>query len=88
MSTYETDMGNAIHDMLIAARRYAKAYQREFNAPVGNDGVLGDEGMRDILRGLNTLLNGPLGRCDGGELSVLIYKAAHEIGLADENGEF
>ena len=84
----ENDMGAAISNMLVYAEKYAEAYRKNFESPIGDDYVLGDDGMRDIMRGLNNLLNGPLGRYNGGELSGLLHDAAARMGLTDENGEF
>ena len=86
MTKYDSDMGDAIKNMLEHVERYATAYKREFDSDIGDDGVLGD-GLREVLHGLNTLLNGPLGRHDGGTLSREIYRIAEGYGLADENGE-
>lgn len=80
------DMGNAIRNMLEHLERYATAYKRAFGSDIGDDGVLGD-GAHDILHGLNTLLNGPLGQHDGGTLSREVHRIAKSYGIADENGE-
>lgn len=87
MDRHEIDMGREVEHLITAARRYAEAYRSHFDSPVGDDGVLGD-GVRDVLRGVNTLLNGPLGREDGGTCSSMLCAIAREHNLADENGEF
>lgn len=88
MASKETRMGSAILEMLSAAEDYAQWYEAVFDSKIGTDGVLGDDGMRQILRGIDALLNGPLGRFDGGTLSKAIYKAAKDMDLLDESGEF
>jgi hypothetical protein len=83
----ENTMGAALSRIITDTWEYAHAYKEQYNEPIGEDGVLGDE-LRSILRGVNGLLNGPLGREDGGALSKRLYALAGQAGLLDENGEF
>lgn len=88
MDRSEIKMGEQIIQIAYELKSYCRAYQEHFGSPIGGDAILGDEGVRDILRGLNTLLNGPLGQQDGGTLSKMLYDIAAKNGLLDENGEF
>lgn len=86
MINFESAMGAAISGMVSEARRYSRAYKNEFSSPIGEDAVLG-EAMSELLRAAHALLNGPLGKYDGGALSKEIHAVATEHGLLDENGE-
>ncbi len=64
--------------LLSGLAEYAGAHVRQYDSPIADDGVLG-EAWLDALRGLRALLNGELGRLDGGTLDHAIlelYKAA------------
>ena len=87
MSKFETQMSFAIADILTAVENYSQAYSAEFGDKVGGDAILGDEGIREILRGARVLLNGPLGRSDGGTFDHRILQIAKNNNLLDENGE-
>jgi hypothetical protein len=54
-------MGMTMYEPLLVALdsllRYAKAYQRRFDQPLAEDGVLGDPWL-DAAKGIRTLLNG------------------------------
>jgi hypothetical protein len=86
MKNSEQVMGQAIYNMLLHAKTYAEAYKQHFENDLGNDYVLG-EYMKEILHGLYGLLDGPLGRLAGGDLSREIYQAAEHMKLLDKNGE-
>lgn len=88
MNKHQIRMGSAVADLIDALETYCCAYYEFQGGPVGNDCIIGDEGVRDILHGINTLLNGDLGQHDGGNLSARLHQIAHEHELADENGEF
>lgn len=63
---------------LVALRDYACAHEERYGSTLGQDGVLG-EAWLDALRGFRALLNGELGRLDGGFLDGAIcnlYQAA------------
>lgn len=88
MQINETHMGFAIRDILAAVERYAAAYTRKFNDyKIGDDAVLGGDGILEILRGARVLLNGPLSQWDGGTLDRRILEIAEDNNLLDENGE-
>jgi hypothetical protein len=64
--------------MLCGLTEYAGAHVRQYGSPIAEDGVLG-VAWRESLAGLRQLLNGELGRLDGGTLDRAIlelYKAA------------
>lgn len=68
----------ALLDILSGLTEYAGAHVRQYDSPIADDGVIG-EAWLDALRGLRALLNGELGRLDGGTLDHAIlelYKAA------------
>lgn len=87
MSKQEREMGEAITDLILATRRYMRAYKRRFeDSPVGNDYVIGPY-VADILRGTHGLLDGPTGTLDCGATSSAIHSLARENELLDANGE-
>lgn len=53
----------------------------------GQDGLLRD-GVADILKGMRTLLDGDLGRLDGGEVSAIIEQLFAEIGFDPDTETF
>lgn len=59
---------------------YAAEHARQFESGIGDDGVLGEE-WKDIGCGIRGLLNGELGRLDGGELDRIISQALQEQGF-------
>lgn len=68
----------AIRDMIVSLASYADTYPVTFESDIASDGFLG-EAWLDMLRGVRTLLNGELGRFDGGTLDSMIcgiYEAA------------
>ncbi len=65
-------------DLIVGLTEYAGAHVRQYDSPIADDGVLG-EAWLDALRGVRALLNGELGRLDGGTLDhaiIELYKAA------------
>lgn len=62
---------------------YADDYQDRFDGPVGNDGVLGESWLK-IMREVRNLLNGDLGRLDGGTLDSLLFAMGREAGFTEE----
>lgn len=61
---------------------YADHHESTFGRPVGEDGVLGAEWLR-ILKSARQLLNGELGRLDGGSLDRLAYQLGNVAGFLD-----
>jgi len=70
----------ALKYMVLALDQYGSEMRRQFGREVGNDGVLGPA-YRDIVEAVLTLLNGDLGRLDGGTLDKLVRAIAHENGI-------
>jgi len=76
--------------------RYAKAYRRAYESPVGNDGVLGPEYARAI-RGIRALLNGDgavamergitTDSKDNGVIEALYWLCCEAAGLDGDTGE-
>jgi len=54
-----------------AAAMYADAHRAKFDSGVGDDSFLGPE-WESIVRSIRTLLNGELGRLDGGTLDGIL----------------
>ncbi len=69
---------------LRALEFYLQWHLGNFGNHIGNDYVM-VEGVRSILEGLETFLNGELGRLDAGTVSNLIWelRREHKIGPED-----
>lgn len=76
---YERGLVAGIHGLA----HYAAAYEAEFGDKVGTDGVLG-VAFAAQLRGWRALLNGPLGRLDGGFLDAAACALWDMAGFAPE----
>jgi hypothetical protein len=74
---------SAIASSLVALRDYAVAHECTYGSPLAQDGVLGDAWL-DMLRGLRALLNGELGRLDGGFLDGAICNLHRAAGFTGE----
>lgn len=61
----------AIVMLIRGAAVYADNHHKRFESKLGDDGVLGDP-WAEILRSVLTLLNGDLGRLDGGTVDGLV----------------
>lgn len=73
----------ALVELLTGWLRYADAHESAYGSPVGDDGVLGLEWAR-IGEALRGLLNGHLGRLDGGTLDSLIARTLEAVGAHTE----
>jgi len=80
-------MGQAIQDAMLAMARYIRAYKAAYGDDVGDDAILGDLGVKVVLQGLETMLNGELGHREGGKLHRGILAIAADGRLLDGNGE-
>ncbi len=70
--------------MLQTMAAYADAHQARFASPLGDDYVLGAAWL-EMLIGWRKLLNGELGRLDGGTLDRLYFEIGKAAGFdADE----
>jgi len=65
---------------------YAQSHKDQFGSEIGDDRVLGDEWMA-IGRAMLDLLNGALGRLDGGTLDAIIRDNLTEQGFDPDSGE-
>lgn len=74
----------AISGLLNAAALYADEYAKELGSSIGEDHVLGPDWAK-ILSGFRGLLNGPLGRLDGGTLDKLVGAIAQNETLDPDN---
>lgn len=72
----------AIVKMLRAWIDYAHSHKARFESEIGQDGVLGPA-WSDVGKSMLTLLNGDLGRLDGGTLDQIIRDNLTEQGLTD-----
>ena len=70
----------ALVGLLNNARLYAVTHEARYHAPIGEDYVLGPA-VQDILTAIRVLLNGELGRLDGGELDRELVTLAEAHGL-------
>jgi hypothetical protein len=59
---------------------YAETHQAEYDSGIGDDGVLGEH-WAQIGAGLRGLLNGSLGRFDGGTLDALLADTLRQQGF-------
>lgn len=75
---------NAIEEPIVnlytALAQYADRHHARYESPIGEDGVLGVEWLT-IAKALRGLLNGELGRLDGGTLDSLIYALVESAGF-------
>lgn len=77
------EMGRAVKDVIVALNRYALAYQRYYDAPIGEDAVLGKAWLK-IARGAIGLLGGETGSLDPGHADSMIRSLAREAGFKEE----
>lgn len=71
--------------MMKALVAYADDHARKFESPLGHDYVLGPAWLK-MLQGWRTLLNGDLGRLDGGLMDALAREVAMAAGFKE--GEY
>jgi len=71
---------HAITAMLTAWREYARDHRAQFETPIGEDYVLGPA-WREIGANIRQLLNGELGRLDGGTLDGFILSTMTTEGI-------
>lgn len=83
----EDTMALAISAIIDAADSYGESYKILLDSQIGDDAILGDDGVREILRGARVLLNGPTGHFNCGRLDARILDVAARHGLLDDNGE-
>lgn len=69
----------ALKHLIVGWARYAEAHQQRFGSSIADDGVLGPAWER-IGSDLLLLLNGDLGRFDGGTLDGAIRDIARSAG--------
>lgn len=84
LSVARKDFETAIVEMLKGWAKYAEDHKARYEAPIGDDGVLGAywESMGDALRGL---LNGETGRLDCGTLDGFILDTMRFHGVDVDN---
>jgi hypothetical protein len=73
----------AIVQMLLGLKHYASDHENAYGSKLADDGVIG-EAWLDALRGLRAMLNGQLGRLDGGFLDAAICNLYREAGFDGE----
>lgn len=76
---FEQPIITMLHGWLI----YAERHQKQYESPIGDDGVLGVE-WAHIGRGILGLLNGDCGRLDCGTLDTIIRDNLAEQGFHEE----
>lgn len=79
-----SDFEQALRQLLAGWDEYAQTHRKAYESAIGEDGVLGKhwEEIGDALRGL---LNGELGRFDGGTLDAFILDTMRENGVDVEH---
>lgn len=70
----------SLKQLILGWARYAEEHQKRFGSTVGDDGFLGPA-WAEIGKSLRTLLNGDLGRFDGGTLVGAILDIASSAGV-------
>lgn len=70
----------AIEKMIEGWQEYAEAHNATYESQIGDDAVIGEE-WAEIGQALLGLLNGELGRLDGGTLSSYIRRVARSNGV-------
>jgi hypothetical protein len=73
-----------IRDMLESWHDYAGNYHNQFDSLIGEDYVLG-VAWQSIGESIRTLLNGEIGRLDGGTVDSFILKTLSANGINTEN---
>lgn len=73
-------MESGLLHMLQGWLEYADAHRAAYDSPIGEDGVLGPA-WQEMGEGLRSLLNGDLGRMDGGTLDGVILDAMSMNGI-------
>lgn len=79
-------MGESLAAMIVQANSYSTYYTAAYE-PIGEDPIIGDEGMRDILCGLRTLLDADTGAREASDLSAAIARTARDFKFLDARGE-
>lgn len=74
----------ALKSMIVGLARYGAEMRAQFGRPAGQDGYLGPA-LRAMAESILALLNGDIGRFDGGTLDKLIRDICteHELELAE-----
>ena len=79
----------ALRELVCGLQRYAEAHAERYQAPIARDYVLGDEWLAAV-NAVVGLLNGEIGRLDGGlcwqELENMARAAGFELGLEGRKG--
>ncbi len=78
------DYEQALVEMLSSWLRYADAVTNCWESGIGQDGVLGTE-WAAIGSGLRGLLNGEIGRLDGGTVDSILVNALTDEGFDPDN---
>jgi hypothetical protein len=75
-----------IVNLVLAFAAYADNHSARFDSKIGFDGVLGPA-WADIGQSIITLLNGEIGRLDGGIVDGLVHDIMAEYGVDPDTGE-
>lgn len=72
----------AILGILTSIHDYCRSYRYRCDYQnVGDDSILGDEGIKPMLKAVQVLLNGPTGRLDCGTIDTVLFDIARENGI-------
>jgi hypothetical protein len=78
-----TAVESPIVELFTALAHYADHHQARFESPIGHDRVLG-VGWLMIAKAIRIMLNGDLGRLDGGTLDALLFSMTEAAGFERE----
>ncbi len=70
--------------MFDGLEQYVVTYEKRFDQKLSEDGFLGEQWLQ-MVKGLNQLLNGELGRLSGGRLSKRIYRMVARAGFDESD---
>jgi len=71
-----------ISSIIESIAKYIDDYHKKYQSPIGHDRIIGDEGVKKMLNGIISLLNGELDGLDAGTCDQIVRKIA-EIGEID-----
>ena len=76
----------ALKDLILGLDYYGRRMRKEFNTPPGQDSFLGPA-FKNIAASIITLLNGSMGRFDGGTLDAPVRDICAENGVTLDGDE-
>jgi hypothetical protein len=83
MNVQQNPFESPMVNMLKSWAQYAEDHRKRYEAPIGEDGVIGQY-WTDLGHSLRRLLDGETGRLDCGTLFHFIYETMRENGVDPE----